>query len=176
MPTWYSTGLDGSPHEKITAAKWDRIKSNFDALWEKSTDPWAASTWNCSIYTTGSTGPGGQLVYGEYFRVGPMVHGYGSVQFTSNSTNMGSVGFYRIRPPKPIHSALTVGYTIGSGYLLDVSANRNYLLAAVRNTSTNLSLMLDNTTAAGFVTKTRPVTLSTADRMRFTITYPCTTT
>lgn len=166
--------------ELVTAAMMNtNVRDNWKVAF--TSQVFANSTWDCSIKTTGSTGPGGLTVGGDYVRTGPLVNAWGTVVFTSNSTNTGGSGAdYYVVPPKNIASYLphSLNIPVGEGFYYDKSANDTYLLTAVTYTSVKVQFRWNcaGTTEQALVNSTNPVAMSTADRFCFHLTYPTTTT
>lgn len=168
--------------EVVTAANMNtHVRDNLVTAF--TSDLFGNTTWNCQIRTTGSTGPGGQTVNGDSVRVGPLVSAWGRTNLDT-TTDFGSTGFYYVNPAGtyPLASYVptgsVAGAVIGSGFYWDASANDTYMLAVVAYTTSRFIFRFNNvgTTEVGVVSSTNPVTMSTADRFSFHISYPTTTT
>jgi hypothetical protein len=155
----------------------DNLKAAFGA------DMFDNSTWNCAIHTTGSTGPNGQTINGDYVRVGPLVSAWGRTNLDT-STAFGTTGgaFYYITPPKNLASYVATGSVsgaaVGSGFYYDNSAVDTYVLTVVAYTTNKFIFRFNNvgTTEIGVVCSTNPTAMSTADRFSFHLSYPCAAT
>lgn len=165
--------------EVVTAANMNtHVRDNLTAAFTSAM--FDNSTWNCTVDTTGSTGPNDQTIAGDYVRVGPLVNCWGKTLFDGSTNFGGSGAFYTVAMPKALASYIPTGSVsgavIGEGFLYDQSANDTYVLAVVAYSTAKAIFRFNNvgTTELGVVSSTNPVTMSTADRLSFHLSYPTT--
>ena len=165
----------------VTAAQMNtHVRDNLTAGF--TSEMFQNTTWNCSVRTTGSTGPNGQSLAGDYVRVGPLVSAWGRTNLAA-TTAFGTAGaYYYLSLPKNLASYVPTGVgggaCVGSGVYYDDSAKDNYMLSLIAYTTNKFVFRFDNvgTTDLGLVSSTSPVDIAVDDRFHFHLSYPTTST
>lgn len=138
----------------------------------------ANSTWNATIYTTGSTGPNKQTQSGDFVRVGPLVGAWGKT-LMDGTTNFGGAGAsYYLVPPKTVATYVGPGCPVGSGHYWDAGTNDFYLLSMEKEAASKIVFRWQNvgTTEVGLVNSTNPTVIADTDNFVFNLFYPTTST
>lgn len=116
--------------------------------------------------TTNPTLGSGSVQVGEYFQIGKLVVGRAVIVFGGAGQAPGS-GTYRISVPVTANAA---GPKVGSGDILDNSANLIRLIGAELATTTEFQLRIDNS-GLGLVTDAVPWVWAPNDQISFFFVY-----